>query len=125
MPKRYFVERRHGPRDYAPVGMQPANGFASVQAAQEWLAERGWINRRVDRATGEPYWHGWGGERGFYTKAVPVRHVEPPTPATGTLADSRAELSGIEPLRIPAEVREPPRRTRAWRALRRRVVSSP
>lgn len=121
MPKRHFIERRHGKGDYAPVGMQPANGFSSIGAAHRWLAERGWITRRVHEGSGEPYWHGLGGERGFYTRAVPVRAGEFPTPKMKTLADSRMEF---ERLRIPLEVRELPRRRRALRAMRARLRSA-
>lgn len=114
--ERYFLERRTGRQQYQLVGTQPAAGFESVHAAIEWLAARGWITRRLE--DGEPYWHGWGGDSGFYARAVQVRRRAEPE-AELVLIGSLAEYStrfGAGPLRLPPVLAEPSFWRRALRA---------
>jgi hypothetical protein len=67
---RFYIERRTGPMEYHPIGLQPAVGFASVWEARDWLLERGQI--RWGRGVhGEAVLEGWGGERGFYVRELP------------------------------------------------------
>lgn len=69
--ERHFIERRTGPRSYHPIGMQPADGFANVGDAVDWLIARGWVRRVLQ--DGEPVLEGFGGDRGFYVRTRAVK----------------------------------------------------